>query len=70
MHLKSLSLAVLETKTGIAKARLSRIFNGEGISENTIKRIAGALGLPPAETYRQIEEIRCSKKIKKESANG
>lgn len=68
--MKNLSLSTLAEKTGIQKARLSRILNGAGVSEITIKRIAVALEIPPVETYRQIEEIRGLKKSQKESANG
>ena len=68
--MKNFSLSTLAEKTGIQKARLSRILNGAGVSEITIKRIAVALEIPPVETYRQIEEIRRSKKSQKESANG
>lgn len=61
--LKAMSLRVLSEKTGIQIARLSRIFNGkEGISEQTIKRIAASVGLAPHEVYRQIEMIRAEKR--------
>lgn len=60
--LKAMSLRVLSEKTGIQTARLSRIFNNkEGISEQTIKRIAASLGMVPHEVYRQIELIRAEK---------
>ena len=67
MHLKNFSLRFLQEKTGIAGPRLSRIFNGQGVGENTIRRMAGSLNMEPAEVYRQIEEIRREKKARKEA---
>jgi len=61
------TLEALEYKTGIARNHLSEIFNNRrDISEKTIKIFAIALDVSKVEAYRQIEEIRATKKKKKE----
>ena len=62
------TLEALEHKTGIARNHLSEIFNNRrDIGEKTIKLIAIALEVSKAEAYRQIEEVRATKKKKKET---
>lgn len=60
------NLEALEKKTGIARNHLSAILNGRRISEQTIIIIAIALEVSKVEAYRQIEEVRATKKKKKE----
>lgn len=69
MQLKNLTREAIAELTGIDKARLSRIFNGQSISENTIKRFAIALEVPPKEAYSQIEEMRAKSKPSKGNTN-
>ena len=61
------TLEALEKKTGIARNHLSAILNGRRISEQTIAVIAIALEVSKTEAYRQIEEVRATKKKKKET---
>lgn len=68
MHIRHLSLSLLQEKTGIRTARLSRILNGERTSESTIVKFATALSVDKVEAYRQIEEVRTENKLKKEVA--
>ena len=56
------TLEALEKKTGIARNHLSAIFNGRKISEQTITRIAIALEVSKVEAYKQIEDIRATKR--------
>ena len=56
------TLEALEERTGIARNHLSAIFNGRKISEQTITRIAIALEVSKVEAYKQIEEIRATKR--------
>jgi transcriptional regulator with XRE-family HTH domain len=61
------TLEALEHKTGIARNHLSEIFNDHrDIGEKTIKIFAIALEVSKVEAYRQIEEVRATKKKKKE----
>lgn len=58
------TLEALEKQTGIDRTHLSSIFNGRPISEQTITRIAIALEVSKSEAYKQIEDIRATKKRK------
>jgi transcriptional regulator with XRE-family HTH domain len=62
-NLKNLSYALIANGTGIPPDALSRIFCGKrSISESTIKRFAIFLECSKVEAYRQIEEMRATKK--------
>jgi len=57
------TLEALEHKTGIARNHLSEILNNRRhIGEKTITLFAIALDVSKAEAYRQIEEVRATKK--------
>jgi transcriptional regulator with XRE-family HTH domain len=64
--LKNLSYSLIADGTGIPPDALSRIFCGKrNISEQTIKRFAIFLNCSKVEAYRQIEEMRASRKPRK-----
>lgn len=65
MQIKAFSLTALEAKTGIDRHRISRIFNGQLISEKTIDHFVNGLGLSRVDVYAQIEQIRAEKAEKK-----
>lgn len=61
MHLKKMSLGALYDKTGLHPEFMRRIFNGQPTSEQTLKKLAEALDVPPWKAYKQLLEVRQEK---------
>ena len=65
--IRLMPLELLERKTGIAQSNWSRTLSGALLTERQIRRIAKALGMSNVECYRQIEEARQERLIKKQA---
>jgi hypothetical protein len=65
--IRLMPLEALEKMTGITQSNWSKTLNGALLTERQIKRIAKALGLSSSECYRQIEEARQERQLKKQA---
>lgn len=65
--IRLMPLEALEKMTGITQSNWSKTLNGAMLTERQIKRIAKALGLSSTECYRQIEEARQERQLKKQA---
>jgi DNA-binding Lrp family transcriptional regulator len=65
--IRLMPLEILEKATGITQSNWSRMLNGSMLTERQIKRIAKALNMTNAECYRQIEEARQERLLKKQA---
>lgn len=64
MHIKNVPLGAIYDKTGLHPDFMRKIFNGQPTSEQTLRKLADALNIPPWKVYKQILEVR---KIKTET---
>jgi hypothetical protein len=64
MHLKQVPLGALYDKTGLHPDFIRRVFRGQPTSEQTIRKLADAIGVPPWKAYKQILEIRQEQEVK------
>jgi K+-transporting ATPase c subunit len=65
--IRLMPLELLERATGITQGNWSRTLNGALLTERQIRRIAQALEMSNAECYRQIEEARQERLLKKQA---
>lgn len=65
--IRLMPLEALERMTGITQSNWSKTLNGALLTERQIKRIANALGMSSSECYRQIEEARQERQLKKQA---